>query len=122
MLFSTILKAGTLLGSVQAWYKPSVGTTWQIQYEGTFLDESVVAEAYDIDGFNATTALITGLHNQYRRAICYFSAGSIENYAPDFASFPTSVAGKVLDGWPDEKWLDIRQLSIVSVSPMLLLQ
>eukprot|EP01119_Soliformovum_irregulare_P017990 TRINITY_DN5438_c0_g1_i2.p1 TRINITY_DN5438_c0_g1~~TRINITY_DN5438_c0_g1_i2.p1 ORF type:complete len:296 (+),score=50.41 TRINITY_DN5438_c0_g1_i2:241-1128(+) len=41
------------------------------------------------------------------------SAGSYENYRSDASSFPSSVLGKVMDGWPDEKWLDIRQIAIL---------
>ena len=101
------------LSLVAAWYKPSVNTTWQIQYEGSLLDESWAVDVYDIDGFNASKALIDGLHTQGRRVICYFSAGSVESYVPDASSFPASVQGKVMDGWPDEKWLDVRNLDVV---------
>lgn len=100
-------------GLASAWYQPSVATTWQVQYDGDYLDESYVADVYDIDGFNATSALITDLHNKYHHVICYIDAGSIENYRPDYAQFPAFVQGNVLDGWAEEKWLDIRQLSIV---------
>lgn len=110
----TLLLSGLVQYAV-AWYEPDVKTTWQIQYAGDYLDESIPATVYDIDGFNATSALIADLHNKGHKVICYYSAGSYENYRPDIASFPSSVLGKVLDGWPDEKWLDIRQLSIVSL-------
>lgn len=107
------------LGTASAWYKPSVSTTWQVQYEGDYLNENYVAEVYDIDGFNATSDLITDLHSKYHRVICYMDAGSIESYRPDASSFPASVQGKVLDGWAQEKWLDIRQLSIVRLCELL---
>lgn len=114
MLLRRASLAVALVEVAQAWYRPGVNETWQIQFEGGKVDLSVVAAAYDIDGFNATRSLVQTLHDKSRRAVCYFSAGSIENYAPDAANFPASVAGKVLDGWPDERWLDVRQLSIVS--------
>ena len=33
-----------------------------------------------------------------------------EDWRPDADQFPSSVLGNDLDGWPGEKWLDIRQL------------
>jgi len=44
--------------------------------------------------------------------ICYLSAGSYENWRPDAASFPASVLGKS-NGWPGEKWLDVRRLDVL---------
>ena len=40
--------------------------------------------------------------------ICYFSAGSFENWRSDAASFPDAIKGTALDGWPGERWIDIR--------------
>ena len=41
------------------------------------------------------------------------SAGSSENWRPDFNRFPSSVKGRNLSGWAGEKWLDIRRLDIL---------
>ncbi|KAJ9633054.1 hypothetical protein H2204_007444 [Knufia peltigerae] len=41
------------------------------------------------------------------RVICYFSAGSYENWRPDASKFSPSDLGNDLDGWPGEKWLNI---------------
>jgi len=40
--------------------------------------------------------------------ICYFSAGTYEDWRPDANQFPASVLG-ASDGWPGERWLDIRK-------------
>jgi hypothetical protein len=85
------------------------GTSWQWQLSGE-LDTSVDAQMYDIDLFDAPQAIIDELHVKGRIVICYFSAGSWEDWRSDADQFPTAVLGKTLDGWPDEKWLDIRQL------------
>lgn len=39
--------------------------------------------------------------------ICYFSAGSYENWREDAEDFQPGDLGKELDGWPGEKWLKI---------------
>ncbi len=40
------------------------------------------------------------------------SAGSWENWRPDAAQFPATVLGHN-NGWPGEKWLDIRRLDVL---------
>jgi len=45
--------------------------------------------------------------------ICYFSAGSYEDWRPDANKFPSSVRGKNLDGWPGENWLDAGNLDVL---------
>ena len=44
--------------------------------------------------------------------ICYIDVGTAENWRADYSSFPASVLGNS-NGWPGEKWLDIRQLSVL---------
>ena len=42
------------------------------------------------------------------------SAGSWEDWRSDASDFPDDVKGNGLSGWPGEKWLDVRQLSVLS--------
>ncbi len=94
------------------WWAPAKGTSWQVQFAGT-LDTSVNAAVFDLDGVDTTAASVGALHAKGAKVICYFSAGSWEDWRSDAQSFPASVQGKGLDGWPGEKWLDVRQLSIL---------
>ncbi|STY28591.1 Uncharacterized conserved protein [Legionella wadsworthii] len=73
---------------------------------------SVLADIYDIDGFSSTSQTVNTIHTQGNKAVCYISAGSWENWRPDAKQFPASVKGRS-NGWPGEKWLDIRQTSIL---------
>ena len=93
-------------------WRPSPGMSWQIQLSGP-VDPSVDAQVYDIDLFDTPQQLIDQLHAQGRKVICYFSAGSWENWRPDADRFPREVLGRVLEGWPDEKWLDVRRLDLL---------
>ncbi|MFZ1757212.1 MAG: endo alpha-1,4 polygalactosaminidase [Caldilineaceae bacterium] len=97
-------------------WQPAPGTSWQWQLKET-IDTSFAVTMYDIDLFDAPQATIDELHNAGRVVICYFSAGSWENWRDDAGAFPSSVLGEPLDGWPDEKWLDIRQ--IASLTPVM---
>jgi hypothetical protein len=86
--------------------KPST-RPWQFQLQGK-IDTSIKAPVYEVDGFDTSAATVRKLHSQGRKVICYFSAGSWENYRPDRGQFPKSVLGRKYDGYPDERWLDIR--------------
>ena len=96
----------------QTVWTPAPGTSWQIQFTGT-IDTSINVKAFDLDLFATTKETISKLHTRGTKAICYFSGGSSESYSPDFSSFPSSVLGTTLDGYPAERWLDVRQLAIL---------
>ena len=88
------------------WYTPTLGTSWQWQLSGV-INTSYPVKLYDVDLFDTSTATINELHNQGKKVICYFSAGSYEDWREDKASFNSAVLGNTLDGWVGEKWLDI---------------
>jgi hypothetical protein len=96
----------------RAIWHPTPGTTWQIQLSGTVVTTYKVS-MYDIDLFDTSKKKIAKLKASGRKVICYFSAGSYEDWRKDAGSFPGVVLGKPLDGWPDERWLDIRRLDIL---------
>ncbi len=68
---------------------------------------------YDVDLFDTTARQVRLLHRQGRKVTCYIDAGSWENWRPDGRRFPRSVIGRKLQGWPGERWLDIRKLNIL---------
>ena len=94
------------------WWAPTKGTSWQWQLTGT-IDTSVDAAVFDIDGEDSSAATVAALHAKGAKVICYFSAGSYENWRKDAASFPAAVRGKGLDGWAGESWLDVRRLDVL---------
>ncbi len=47
--------------------------------------------------------------------MCYFSAGSYEDWRPDAGDFNSADLGNTLDGWPDERWLDIRSTNVRNI-------
>ncbi len=94
------------------WYKPTLNTTWQWQLTNT-LNTSYEVELYDIDLFDTNQTTIDELHNKGKKVICYFSAGSYENWRDDESQFSDSIKGKDLDAWDGEKWLDISKLDLL---------
>ena len=96
------------------WYRPVSSASWQWQLQGT-INTSYNVEVYDIDLFDSSANLIQQLQSEGKKVICYFSAGSYENFRADEADFNRSDLGEFLDGWPDEQWLDIRSDSAKAV-------
>ncbi len=96
------------------WYEPEVTTTWQWQLLGT-LNLGYDVDLYDIDLFDTPAETITQLKNAGRRVICYFSAGSSEDWRPDFDELDEAVIGDPLDDWEGERWLDIRKDNVLAV-------
>lgn len=96
---------GSARGDIWA---PSPGTSWQWQLTGP-VDTSFDVEVYDIDLFDSPQSVIDRLHADGRKVVCYFSAGAWEAWRPDAGDFPAAVIGNP-NGWPGERWLDIRDL------------
>ena len=91
------------------WWQPKAGLTWQWQIGDNAIDASIEAEVYDVDLY-VDRAIIDKLHAKGAKIICYISVGSYEDWRPDENQFPKEVLGKDYEGWPGEKWLDIRQI------------
>lgn len=93
-------------------WKPSLDTSWQWQLTGK-VNTSYKVKMYDIDMFDNNAGLVQNLHNNGSKVVCYVSAGSWESWRPDAKEFPTTVLGNALEGFEDERWLDIRRIDII---------
>ncbi len=94
-------------------WQPAPDTTWQWQLDRA-VDQSVAAAMFDIDLFENGASVVAALHRQHRKVVCYVNVGSWENWRPDAEQFPPEVIGKGYAGYPDEKWLDIRQIELLA--------
>ncbi len=98
------------------WYRPNPLVSWhwhwQLQKE---VITTVDVEIYDIDLFDSSDILIQQLKSDGRTVICYFSAGSYENWQIDANDFEQQDLGATLDGWESKKWLDIRSTEVKSI-------
>ena len=93
-------------------WQPRTGLTWQWQLSGK-LDLTIDADVYDVDLFTTTAAELDALHRAGRKVICYLNAGAHEDFRPDAAAYPKALLGRGLDGWPGERWLDIRRWDLL---------
>lgn len=86
-------------------------TTWQIQYSGK-MDYSLDVDMFNLDLFETDAETILALKERGIFVMCYFSAGSHEDWRPDAQEFPAEALGKPMQGWEGETWLDIRSPSL----------
>jgi hypothetical protein len=93
------------------------GSSWQYQLQGT-VDTGVPAVVFDVDGFATPAATVTAIHAAHHQALCYLNAGAWENFRPDAAQYPSRILGSEYAGYPDERWVDIRD--IAPLRPILL--
>jgi len=93
-------------------WKPTVGTSWQIVLAYPLNDTSVNVSVYDIDLFDNPVSTIEALHSQNRKVICYFSAGGFEDWRSDANQFADGDLGNDLVGWPGERWLNISSSNV----------
>jgi hypothetical protein len=104
----------------QIW-QPSSGATWQIvlqqaiKLEPTATSITPDVDVYDIDLFTNSHTTIDSLHRLGKKVICYFSAGSYEPGRPDSNDFKEADKGKVMDGWPGERWLNLNSDNVRTI-------
>ncbi|KAL8766879.1 MAG: hypothetical protein Q9209_006475 [Squamulea sp. 1 TL-2023] len=98
-----------------AGWQPAVGTAWQIELLGPLSNTNFDVEIFDVDLFDNAAATIAHLHTEDRKVICYFSAGSYEDWRPDEGRFHESDKGKALADWKGESWLDTNSENVRSI-------
>jgi Glycoside-hydrolase family GH114 len=116
------------------WYPPHLNSRgkpmrWDWQIGRVTPQERTGARAvdiYDVDGFLTTAAQVSAIHTTWQaatlphpRLICYIDM-AWEDYRPDASPggvFPADTLGNVYYGYPEERWVDFRQLD--ALKPML---
>ncbi len=96
-----------IIQNQKTWYQPKPGISWHWQLEGK-IKTNFNVDLYDIDLFETPQRVIDELHRKGKKVICYFNAGAWEPYRDDSSKFPKEVRGKIMEGWDDERWLDIK--------------
>lgn len=84
---------------------------WQIQLYGP-VNTKYDVDTYIIDLFDNSEQFISDLKLQGIEVICYFSAGSSEDWREDFSQYTEADKGREMDGWAGENWLDIRSQTV----------
>ncbi|HOJ67351.1 MAG TPA: endo alpha-1,4 polygalactosaminidase [Candidatus Hydrogenedentes bacterium] len=94
-------------------WQPRLDATWRYQ-----LSEPVTApvsgvDVYVLDLFDTPGETVSALKAGGARVVAYFSAGSYEDWRPDASRYPGNIVGAPYEGWPGERWVDIRALDVL---------
>jgi len=116
------------------WYPPHLAATgrplrwdWQIgRVRPLERTGRHAVDMYDLDGFLTTAAQVRAITTTWPastlphpRTVCYLDL-AWEDYRPDASPgryFPARTLGKIYYGYPQERWVDLRQLD--ALEPML---
>jgi len=96
-------------------WQPAVGSHWQIEIDHPLTNTALNVPVYIIDLFDNSATTIASLHRLGRKVICYFSAGTYEDWRPDASSFRSTDFGNSLDDWPGERWLNTKSTNVRNV-------
>lgn len=88
-------------------------TRFQYQLDGTPKNYKVSWVFLDL--FDTSASTISKFKQQNKKVICYFSAGTYENWRSDKGRFPSSVRGRSVDGWAGEQWLNVNSGTVLSI-------
>jgi hypothetical protein len=118
---STTAEPASGASPVAAVWQPLVpGTSWQWQIDGEAIDETVLdgvdnpRKMYDVDMEATDAATIARLQAKGIYVVCYLETGGWESYREDAGAYPESVLGNAVDGYPEERWVDIRQIDVLA--------
>jgi hypothetical protein len=93
---------------------PPVTTTWTWWLSKVPSASNLPAQnIIDSDGVDTPASTVAAMHSAGKHWVCYVDVGTWEPGRPDASEFPDSVKGSSVDGFESEKWLDIRQTSIL---------
>lgn len=69
----------------------------------------------DIDLFDNDASTIAEYKSSGKKVICYFSAGTREDWRDDKGSFKSSDFGKAMDEWPGENWVSVKSDNVKAI-------
>lgn len=108
-LSTLLVVQATATSSSSLSFTPSVGASWNIELihvPKPAQADNASYHIWDFDMAEAPHSTIDAFHDQDHKVMCYFSAGTWENWRKDADEFPQVALGRTLGHWPNEKWLN----------------
>lgn len=96
--------------TIAEWWKPKAGVSFDWDLDEVTSSETFTSDVVDVDMFETSAETVAALHAQGKKVIAYISVGTFEEGRPDRDLLPAAVVGEIYPEWPDERWLDIRQI------------
>lgn len=104
--------------AASSYWKPTSGSTFQIQLASPITSTNNLPSniaIYETDLYDTPASTIAGLHAAGKKVICYFSAGTAEDWRTDYSQFTSSDIGAALGDWAGEYWLDTRSTNVRNI-------
>jgi hypothetical protein len=90
---------------------PAEDARWLARLDGA-VDIEESADFFYLDPEQQPAEDLAALHEQGRRFLCYLSAGTMESFREDAKLFPEGAVGNVVPGFPQERWVDVRDAEV----------
>lgn len=107
-----LLSAAAVPARTETWV-PRQNLRFDVQFTKPF-DLDRPADLLELDLFDTEPSTIAVLKARGVRLACYVNAGAWERWRPDAGRFPSEILGKDYQGWPGERWLDIRRIDLLA--------
>lgn len=108
-----VLSAQTLTSPTSYKRPPAGRLGWDLQL-GASTESKVTlpntVRLIEVDGFGTSAQTVADLKAKGAYVVCYINAGSYESYRPDSGLYPNSLKLQTDPDWPDESFLDIRDV------------
>lgn len=116
--FSRVMGRGAAVEKRAVW-QPAMGSTWTYQLSQVPTVSQVQSgpkyQIWDIDLFDTPASTIQAIHNTGSKVICYFSAGTYEDWRSDVSKFRAGDIGAPMGDWPGENWLNTKSKNVRSI-------
>nr|XP_034337768.1 uncharacterized protein LOC105329279 [Crassostrea gigas] len=97
-----------------SYWHPHQHMSWNNVVGEILVNSSIHEDVYVVDLFDRR-GIIPGLLSKGKKVVCYFSAGTYEDWRPDIGQFPPDALGNGVTTWRGERWVDIRDTRIRDV-------
>lgn len=95
----------------KTWWQPEATPVlrwdWQIGHLKPVPNHDI--DVYNVD-IDTDPSALEALRNTGAKLICYFSVGTVETWRPDANQFPPGIVGEHYAQYPDESWLNYREI------------
>lgn len=97
-------------------WQPGPGLNWTYQLSqvpsSSQLKNPSQYNVWDIDLFDTPASSIQTIQAAGSKVICYFSAGTVENWRSDSNQFQSADVGAAMGTWPGENWINTKSASV----------
>ncbi len=112
--------AGEAEGPAQdagSWWRPTGIIRWHYQLESLpaeTVDRDVLVVDFTayLDALRDGRSIVQEWRSKGRKVLGNFSACTAEQFRSDWGQFPSDALGKVVSGYEDERWIDIRNARV----------